>query len=1718
MAELNQLIRKRGVIKAQLTRFATFIGEFVDDFSQLELRLEKCEQSWHEFNSIQGAIEELVPSEQFEIQTRERLDFEDHYFNIVSQAKKLLSQNFNTAVAFSRTGSDRGSLHTVQNGLTNNVKLPRIELPTFSGSYEHWLAFYDTFDSLINKNTELPDIQKFYYLRSSLKGEASEVIESLEVSNENYRVAWDLLKDRFQNRKLITHNHIKALFNIEPITKESHIFLRKLLDSVLKNMRALKVLGQPTEHWDALLIYLVCTKLDNNTKCAWEFENKSEFPTFSELADFLSKRCQLLETTSTDKRIATKPFHKFPDKPQAHHTKSFMSNNIECPICKQAHGIFHCTKFNNLSPSDKYSEIRRLKICSNCLKSGHFSQQCTGGNCKKCNKKHNTLLHIDNYSQNQKKHSNAQISSDSTSNNSNENVNLSSENSVNSVTTHSSSHANLQTILSTAIIHIIDNTGKIHEARALLDCGSQSNFITEQLCEKLNLQKQRFHFSVGGINQTITNINHYATAIIKSRFNSYREKLSFLVLGKITENLPLSTFNVKNLKIPQNITLADADYNKPGAIDILLGAPIFWDLLCVGQIKLGRHLPTLHKTKLGWVMAGTIPEQPNNKIICNFSSNLNNMEVQQQLEKFWQIEECEQHNKYSKEEQSCEEHYATTHIRENDGRFQVTLPMQSDISDLGESRETALKRLLYMEKKFQKQPDLKEKYTQFMQEYLQLGHMECIEDQGFITFAHYLPHHAVFKESSSTTKLRVVFDGSAKTSTGNSLNDVLSVGPVVQEDLFSILTRFRKHQYVITADIEKMYRQINIDPKQRDVQRILWRFNSDDDIKEYRLNTVTYGLSSSAFLATRCLKQLGMENQDANPMASESILRDFYVDDLITGSNTIHGAETLKRDITSICKQGQFHLRKWRTNYNTNKISSLQIQDTNTDSKTLGLAWDCNEDIFTYNPLQIESARHVTKRTILSTVSQIFDPLGLIGPVTVKAKLFIQHLWKLNLNWDEGVPTALHTEWLQFLEQLKSINRISIPRKVICSEAVELELHGFSDSSELAYGAALYIRSTNSHGKHFVKLLCAKSRVAPLKSQSLPRLELCGCVLLAKLYKVAKQAINIQINKTYFWCDSTIALTWIKGEPSQWKTFISNRVSAIQELTNKEDWRHISTQYNPADIISRGLSAKQLSESNLWFSGPDWLSENSQHWPESQEIDVSSAPERKTVKLTFVGTNSDFNIFTRFSSLFRLQRVVAYILRFKNNALKLSSNKDSLTVQELQASLNLLVRLAQQQDFPDEIKSLKSSNVIKKKSRLLCLNPYLDENMLLRVGGRLKNSQVDYTQRHPIILSGNHPLTYLIIKQEHLRILHAGAQTLLASIRTRFWPLSGKNAVKKVLRQCITCFRVKPTFIKRLMGDLPAARVIPSRPFQNCGVDYAGPFNMKAGNLKSRKILKSYLCIFVCFVTKAVHLELVSDLTTNSFLNCFKRFISRRGKCSNIYSDNGTNFVGANNELKDMLNFLKDNKNQTKFSEYLSQHSITWHFIPARSPHMGGLWEACVKSAKYHLRRVVGNNSLTFEELNTIITQIEACMNSRPICPLSEDPNDLSPLTPGHFLIGDALTSLPQPDYQEINSGRLNRYQLLTQMLQHFWSRWSKEYLGELQKRSKWKSSDQQEISPNILVIIKEDNLPPLHWRLGRVTEIHPGKDGIVRVASVKTRSGVFKRAISKLCVLPIEN
>jgi Pao retrotransposon peptidase/Putative peptidase (DUF1758)/Integrase zinc binding domain len=1071
-----------------------------------------------------------------------------------------------------------------------------------------------------------------------------------------------------------------------------------------------------------------------------------------------------------------------------------------------------------------------------------------------------------------------------------------------------------EVLLATAIVLVQDQKKNWKVCRALLDSASQCNFMTSKLHKFLRLPIFQTSIVISGINEKESEFQGKTITKIKSRVSDYENCLEFIVAPLITESLPVSTINIFE-HAKHNLELADPKFYNSNEIDMLLGAEIFFEILETAQLSATEKTPLFHKTKFGWIASGRVYQ--NNR--SNYHRNsyvFATVDLERRLDRMWSLDTCyNRREPMTTEERICEKDFVANTKRNDQGQFVVKLPLKENRNLLGDSYWIAFKRLSYLLKKLEKNPKLKSAYEAFIQEYRDLGQLEEVVDDSIKdpTRVQYLPHHCIIRESSSTTKLRVVFDGSAKTKSGVSLNDTQMIGAKQQRDLFEILLRFCNHRYAMTSDVEKMYRFIRVHPDHCDLQRILWV--EDGQIKKYRLLTVTYGTASAPFLATRCVKELATIEKQNYPTACDVAENDIYMDDLMTGTDTIEEALELQKDIISLFSLAGFKWHKWCANDPRilenidEKLREKFIQINEEDTvKALGMRWIPFEDNFIYSIEEIVRPFH-TKRTVLSDLSKLFDPIGFLGPVLVRAKLFMQHLWIQKVEWDEPLNSEDQQSWMNYCSQLQSLNQLKIQRfngKV--PNAKILELHGFSDASSKAYGANIYLRVIDDKNNVSVKLLASKSRISPIKQQSIARMELCAALVLARLMVVVADALNMQSIKKYYWTDSTIVLSWIGTESAKLSVFVGNRTTEIQDLSGRSSWYKVNTHTNVADCLSRGLSADELISDETWWNGPLFL-----HTPEvinyaSYEFPSieSDLPELRPTKITLTAQIKEKSfiqtLIEQFSSFQKLSFVFAFVLRFQKNCRSKVKVKGSLTPQELNESVQVLCKLIQKECFEEEYKLLSKGKPVQHSSKLKLLTPFMDEAQIIRVGGRLTNSFLVYDQKHQILLPQKNHLTELIIRNAHMTHMHSGIQATLAAVRQQFWPINGKAAVKKVVSRCVRCFRLNPKPSQQLMSDLPKGRVIPNRPFAICGCDYAGPFLIRNKNQRGGSNVKAYLAIFICFSTKCVHLEVVGDLSTDSFKAALSRFIARRGKVRQINSDNGKCFVGCHNENLELRN------------------------------------------------------------------------------------------------------------------------------------------------------------------------------------------------------------------------
>lgn len=1523
---------------------------------------------------------------------------------------------------------------------------------------------------------------------------------------------------------------------LKPVPAENLPSLRYVVSKFRMVTRQLEALEHDIRASDFWLVYQLTSLLDSSTRRSWELgRHKRDGSTLDDLFDFLDERIYSLSVAmrATTSRSTTSSVAQ-PPKPAVKRVNQISNQGESCRFCKQGvHILELCEKFLGLNPYPRSQKVKSLRACFNCLSYQHTLDSCPLPPCSHCatGKKHHKLLCFAYCDELKKKES-----TDATV----------------ATLMLQPGQCDLEiddsegVLLGTAMVLVRASSGEFLPARVLMDTGSQANLISENCVQQLRLPRSYRNASVSPVGESNRLEARGIVRLVMIPHNGdarFQLTVNTLIMNRIASVLPGDNIDISDLPPHVSQQLADPAFREAGRIDILLGANVWSRILMASLHSSETSNLVAQLTRFGWVVFGGLQTPNNNLVGLAEVHPPENGELNQLLQRFWQMDELPKMHHRSTEEEMCEEIFARGFERTSGGRFSVPIPLKSNAGPLGESKKRALQTLRAMENKFARKPSFHRNYVEFMRNLIAKGIMTRFANIDESKPYFYLPHHGI---EGKKKKHRTVFNGSALTTSGESFNDIQMKGEKLQDNLFDILLRFRSRRIALVGDIEQMYPQVLIKPEYHQMQLVLWRETKNEPIITYCLNTVMFGMRYALHSAVRSLQQCAIEAEKEYPLASAVARRDFYVDDLITGGDTIEEVIELRHQMQSMLAGGGFPIKKWCSSswsvqssigddMSSAKHYFENAEDTN--QWVLGVSWNPSLDQLRFEVDENSWADVTTKRTVTSDVAKLFDPLGLLTPVVTRGKMMIREMWIANFDWDAKLPVEIQNRWLGFRATLKQAERVGVPRWMGMLSTTPFELHGFCDASASAYAAAIYYKVTDPNGLVQCGLLTSKSRVAPTQTISIPRLELSGALLLAQLMKATHEALGDRHITTHYWCDSQIVLHWLAKPPCVFKEFVSNRVTKIQKLTTATNatWHHVPGTSNPADIASRGCDATQIIGYDLWWYGPKWLLSNTSEWP--QQPLALSAPIREAAQhelkpsIVAATTVDDLWILNRYHNVSKLFLVTAFIKRFVDNCRALvlrrkgdgaAKTKTTIPLLEMLASLQPISRKeilrsetfwicqVQASAYAEEIQSLANSLKVKGSSKLAKLSPFLDDHNLIRVGGRLQNASMSFDEKHPVILPGKSSFAKMLINKHHITMMHGGTQLVTRSLRQKYWFIGGRNAIRSGIFDCIVCKRHRKGSENQQMAPLVSARVNPvERPFMDISIDYAGPFEVKRWTGRCNTIVKAYVSVFICMATRGIHLEVVTDLTTDAFIDAYERFAARRGHCRSIRSDNAKNYVGAKNKLDRVLEVWQ----KSAHSSVMASRGIDWIFIMPRSPSQGGSHEAAVKLFKHHLKRVVGTQKPSVLEFQSVITKIEGCLNSRPLGALSEDGSDELALTPAHFLTGGAFEPVPTEVLVAEISSLTSKWRHVQQILHSFWKRWQSDYINHLQVRNKWLYPEEN-IKVNDVVAICDDNLPPTQWKLGRIIATHPGIDGLVRNLTIRTSTDTIQRATQRVCKL----
>lgn len=1619
------------------------------------------------------------------------------------------------------------------------------ELPTFSGALEEWPLFeriYRTTSETGKYTEELNHLR----LMKCLDGDAKVECQRLLSGMAGGTAIMDHLKTVYGDPEKILSRQVKHLLKMKAPKELEKYQLKEFvneLESFVINAESLKrsdFLSQPS------IIDQLVFKLRDRHRDAWgAMKLANPNVNLKDLCKYLSER---LKDASAQPPSESYHFRNR-DSRRMHTHREEKTNCIKCKA--QSHDLQYCSDFKKLMLTDKKKFVRVNGLCNCCLKQGHRWKDCKTKrmcNLDGCKEFHHRVLHW-KLSTNQ---SNQDAEDETKQMKSNRRSGSSSSHSKKDscVDTESSNYHKSSSVMYKILPVVLHGkNGEAIETYAFLDDGSSVTLLDKELYTKLNVKGRQRPLNL-----------RWTSGICREESESYifdcqisrglKGKKYPLFGVRSVDQLDLASQTVvaaelqERFKHLKGIPIPSFDNVQP---KLLIGLKNVSFLTSLSSVIGADDEPVAVKTKLGWTVFGAtsdsleicaVHEMFDNERLMAIRCDEESDESLHELVKSYFAVESIGTTKYqpmSADDMKVMEVIEKT-MKHDGERYEVGFPWRNLAAELPNNKPMAMKRLINLEKSLERTPELKRWTIEKFQELQEKGYVRKANDRDLSTECKrkwILPTFTVINENKIPIKPRQVYDAAAKYK-GVSLNSELLSGPDLLIPLNAGLYKFREEKVCVTADVTEMYNQIKLIETDQQCQRLLWR--NCDQSREPELfifTRLSFGPTCAPAIA-QAVKNIHAEKyREEYPEAVDGLINRTFMDDYFNSHATVEDAVRVSKNAVKIMKEAGFELCKFQSNSKEflklmpqekvkNEIVSLEpVLESVT--KVLGMYWDTQSDCFTYRlheeHFQQELATHEnmpTKRQMLRLVMKIFDPLGLISHFTIRGKILLQEVWKDGTQWDAPIDAKLLSLWLEWIKELKGIVRLKIPRQYasIDMSGTKIELHVFMDASERAYASCAYLRIETEKEIHVV-LVGAKAKVVPLKVVSIPRCELLAATIGTRLSKTIQELHSIKIDEVTYWSDSKCVLLWINSDELRFKQFVAVRINEILETTTRAEWRYVPSKLNVADDATK-CNETEIKDSSRWFNGPEFLKKSNDEWPKSAKI----VPDEEQVLLQIEIVNEQLedidDVIERISPQYKAKwrsmvRVIAWMLKCReSNGFLLGS----LSAAELKKAELKIFRKIQRESYGSEINSLKEKGIVEKESKLYQLCPFIGDDDVIRMQGRNQNAFTSYASKNPIILPNNHELVRIFLQFIHEKRLHIGEESIIAEARKSVWIVNVRAAVRRIKRECQRCMNTKAEkkTTKPQMGLLPEYRFqIGVKPFTHVGIDCFGPLEVAVK--RSRE--KRYGMIFCCMVSRAVHIELLQGMDTDSCMMAIMSFLTLRGPSKFFYSDNGKNFQGSNNVMKRELNQMR-----FKLGEQIAdKYRIDWFFNPPWAPHFGGVYERMIQSIKLAVNAMANTMKPRVPSepvLRAALMESIGIMNSRPLTHTPVDAEDDMPLTPNDILGQSNLKTIPGLGNEENNycKALYRRAQHLTNV---FTKRWVDAYLPILSKRCKWFEKSKP-IEEGDIVIIINPTMARCLWKKGRVVKVYKGKDDQVRVVDVKTADGkIKKRAVHYLAVLEIK-
>lgn len=1681
---MSSVVRRRAGHKSEATRLMNHLKTL-------------CNAVPANYNEILTYMQELIRRRDIII------DLDDQVQKEIVDEEKLnadMQSSSNTLIAINATITSvekllpkQQNISTGDNERNLTVKLPTIQLPTFSGSPLDWQNFWDIFNASIHKRTDIANASKFNYLLSQLEGEAAQLLRGFHHTDAEYSEAVELLKKTYGNVAHQIEAHLHAILDL-PTPRYTSTELSAFRSSYEGHLRGLKSLGKDIDAAGFVLTSIILRKLPLTIRNNMNREGRKDHWDLESLRGAIEIEIGHLKAAEHAPNAAMDiDSYEYSFQPNRNNSTmlSITSNQRKCYLCTSPHHtVFNCDKYTTVN--DRRVQAMRERLCFNCLRSSHQIRECQSTiKCKNCSLKHHTLLCTNPkksyYVRNET--TSATIQSErrgSQSTLGEQRIEPLDCTSAAAATNHTISK-HKTTLLPTAIVEIGNGNLKC-KIRALFDLGSQRTFILNNISSYLDLKTvNKVNLAIDGF---CSKIGSKMYDIVQFKIYTNNEEIisDAVVVDKLPNNLfmPGRSNFIKNI-LEDGIKLADStvDSDRFSDICLLVGADQYYNFVYSDKIGGLSIIPS----KFGAMLSGPIDcEINNNEIsvesVTMLKVGISNDSLSEQLKQFWHIEAVDENTV----DKNSFDNFKNC-VRYEENHFIAKLPWRDSHPQLPLNYMLAYRRLKSNLISLRKKPDIMRAYNNVIGSQLNSNFIEIVQDIETENRCHYLPHHCVLKQSE-TTPVRVVFDCSSRAKESlHSLNDCLFSGPPLLNELVGVFLRFRYHKYACVSDIEKAFLMVELDEEDRDVTRFLWPEDPNDPQSKlivYRFRVVLFGATCSQALLNVSIKVL---LDSCNDPIANKISNGLYVDNLLYSTNCKLELARFYERSCSIMKSGNFNLREWITNdieLNSTIAFDKLLSKSKDNIGVLGMNWNVNLDSIEFNLHKIDIDVKHTKRSILSEISKIYDPFGLLLPVTIRARIMMQTLWKSNIGWDEPLDGEIISIWKELAADLNDCQGVTMDRSLCLTDTIDL--YCFCDASTKAYGTIVYAKVNNQ-----LKFLIARARVAPLKTVTLPYLELMAAHSAAKLMKFVSDSLKeiCRYDNMFIYSDSEIVLSWISNCRNI-KKCVQQRVENIHKLVPHVKWFHIKGTINPSDCLTRGISADEYFRCSVWFNGPNI--------PYSEDFIMSRAVETEKVSSNIISVDNvelkGFEcLLSRFSDYSRMLGVFKFIFKFINTLCR------KIIVNNI---FDIEVRIIKQlhaTHFTSVLKYFRQPDNSTIPNLVKQLNLIVDGD-IVRCAGRLQNSNLSIGAKYPILLPTYSNFTDMLIDWYHLINLHAGVNYVLSSIRNKFWIIKGRQRIKSRINRCIICkrYQARPLTMPTI-SPLPQFRVENSKPFQICGIDYTGHFNVKYRD----SMCRVYVCLFTCMSTRAIHLELVEGADAETFMFAFRRFISRKACPSLIVSDNAQIFKAA--------------------SVHLSKHRIEWKFIPSRAPHFGGVWERLIGLTKLCMKKLLGKNLVNLVELQTVLCQVECQINNRPLTYVSNDIND-EPITPSLLLCGRNIESISNEyvDCNEILDPSVfdksiisKRFKFVQDIVRKCWLMWKNDYLKSLRERDRNLLRDDHKLCIGDIVLIWDES-PRSNWCLGKIEELYTSSDKVVRSVKLKTKGGYITRPVVKLINLEIHS